>query len=144
MAKKNVHPKPRQSKSASFVAEPLYVDIDARRLAQKIADTIAKAHRERIPRGEKADGSGGNKTARGGRDRILGHETGRLAASFTGRVSGGDSEAKGDVAARNLDRGRQQYLERNAHLLVFEGEDGTPLSDEIDAVIEAELDKMFS
>lgn len=145
----NVLPRSRKvGKSITITADELNINFDAEALARVAGEAIAKAHRERIPQGVKADGSGSNRTPDGGRDQILGYETGRLASSFKSTVSGNTAKATADVRPKGIGRQRSHYLnagrkkngQTNLERLLFAGDKGTPLSAEVDEALSREMD----
>ncbi len=139
----NILPRSGTHGGVSIQADTLDVDLNAEAMAREAAEVVAQAHREAIPAGEKADGTGSNKTPEGGRDGLLGYETGKLAASFTARTTGGKGSARAEVFARGLDPGRTKFLARNAERLIFAGEAGTPLSKAVDTVLSKTLDRQI-
>lgn len=139
---RNLHPKSFRSESVSYQADPLIDDTDARKLAKAAGDTVAKAHQKRIPLGQKADGTGPQPKGKTG-DKILGHESGRLARSFRSEAKGSRSGASATIEARGIDQARRGFLERRGEEIVFEGEEGTPLSGEVDEALQEILEKMI-
>lgn len=135
----NLHPASFRTDSVVFTADPLTIDLSAVKLAKPMADMVAQRHRERIPLGQKADGSGAQEGRSFG-DHKIGHESGKLAQSFKSKTSGTKSDATATVAPTVTDKGRLLFLAKHGDTLVFEGVDGTPLGAELDTLIETFMD----
>ena len=130
-------------RSVKISGDQLHVSLDAKKIVAVVAKAIAEAHQERIPEGMKADGSGSNKAPEGGPDGILGYETGVMAASIRAKVTGGKANASATVGPRGLDEGRAKRFSTIGHRLMYAGDDGTPLGDEINRAVLAELEKQI-
>lgn len=127
---------------------PLKLNLDTAKLAEVAGEVIAKAHRTRIPRGEKGDGSGPQKRAgRGDRDGIRGYRTGVFARSIRARMlRTSKNRSTVSVGPEGLDRGRTEWLARETArgvVYVYPGDENTPLGNEIAAAVSLELDKQI-
>lgn len=139
----NILPRSANARGVKIQADRLDVSLDSKELVRVAAEEIAKAHREAIPRGEKADGTGSNMAPDGGRDKKLAYESGELAKSIKARVTGGKHNAKGTVAPHGLDAGRYKRLSQLKDRVMFAGDDGTPLGDAVNKALLKEMERQI-
>ena len=117
------------------IADLIPASIDASDLAHLVSERIVSAHRERIARGEKADGTGPQPPG-GSPDGIRGYRTGHLANGIRARVVNADEGKATTLIEPPSDRISflRSEAEQGIHYLRI-GSEGTPLSEDIDHIL---------